>query len=124
MKKLVAVVLVAALPLLVGGWCYFGHEDDPFTAKYHRIRQGTTHEEAVRLLGPSDDDVHPGMSMGSHFYYWKSADRSRTIDLTWDLTGELYAKRMLAEDGTAVLSERYYLQDTWWQRFLSRVGFR
>jgi hypothetical protein len=127
--KITALALVGALALLAVVSGYFGREDDPFTAKYRQLQEGTTIEEAARLLGPPFDEEHPGMSMGDHTYYWKSEHGAQTIDATWDLTGQLFEKRLVAKDGTVILSDRWSPpwssgSASWWERFLSGVGLR
>jgi hypothetical protein len=110
MKKIAALALLAALAVIVVvAWSYFGHEADPFTANYHLIQRGTTHEEAVRLLGPSADEYDPGAScgrIGDHVSYWRSPDGEPIIQLAWDLAGVLIEKQLRAEDGTVVLFQK------------------
>jgi len=135
---------VAALALVATGAVLYltsGHED-AFTAKYRLIRAGTTHEEAIQQLGPSDYEFFPGVSCGDHigpsdygFYpggswgdytcYWKSQDGTRAIVVTWALTGEL-AKQLVAKNGTVILSEAFEwpARTPWWERLLTRVGLR
>jgi hypothetical protein len=118
MKKLVALVLVVALALVVGVSCRFGHEDDPFTAKYRLIREGMTHEEAVQLLGPADDEEH--CLAAYHSYCWKNPDDGREVWVTWDWRYRRLEKA-LVEDETVILSES---ARPWWQRLLTSVGLR
>jgi len=117
MKKLVAMVLVAAPVLLVGVWWYFGYDDDPFMAKYGLIREGATHEEAERLFG----DL--GMTFGDRTYDWQSEDGAQSIAVTWNMRG-VSKKALLAKDGTVILSEQFGWRRPWWERCLSMVGLR
>jgi hypothetical protein len=127
-----AVLVTAALFLLVAALCVVVRsnsdpDDDPFTAKYRLIQEGTTIEEAAQLLGPPFDDEHPGASMGDHIYYWKCPDGLRTIEVRWDLAEELSEKQLLAKDGTLISSEQFGAwrqPKPWWERFLTSVGLR
>jgi len=118
MKKIAALAPVGALALLVGVWCYFGRHDDPFTAKYRLIQEGTTHEEAERFLGPSFDEYH----VGDDIYVWISEDGTHIMVVTWNAVGQLSEKRLVSMDGTVELLHRP--TDCWWQPLLARVGVR
>lgn len=126
MKRIAALALVGTLVLLVGVWCYFGHDDDPFTAKYRLIREGTTYEQAVTLLGPAKGQFHPGGSCGDHIYHWKSLDDGRSIAVTWNVAADLSQKSLLAKDHGSILSEQHdeRYATPWWERFMTSVGLR
>jgi len=116
-----AAALVASLALgAVLGTVYlaFGQDDDAFTAKYRLLRKGTTHEQAVGLLGPADKELHH--SSGDQITFWYSPDLMRTIVVTWDASGEL-SEKMLLKDGTVILSDP---PRPWWERALTGIGLR
>jgi hypothetical protein len=120
--KIAALALVGGLALLVGIWCYFGQDDDPFTAKYRLIQEGAPYDDVERLLGSWDAQLHLG---GYHTYYWESPD-SQTLVVTWDMQGNLRGKALVGTDGAVILSQEFERRRPrpWWERFLSRVGLR
>src|SRR5271165_1710844 len=98
--------------------------EDAFAAKYHLIREGTTYEEAVALLGPADHEDYWSGWHHPHISYWKSPDSTEAIHMHWDFrTGELSAKWLLgAKDGA--VREVYDWPKPWWERVLTSVGLR
>jgi len=133
-RKLAALALVVVLGFLVGARCYFGRQDDPFTAKYRMIQSGTTYEEVVELLGPPDHEFHTGspFSIGGlaeitnfHYYNWINRDDGRRLVVKCDAMHQVRLKSLLARDYNVISSQWF---DTggyskpWWKRLLSMIG--
>lgn len=110
--------------------------DDPLVTKYRWIHVEMKYEEAVRLLGQPVDQMHPGVSLGDHIYYWSDKEGEETLMIRWDCFGD-FVEKSLAVDGTVRLREKWrykYLRDLeraealreakpWWKKLLRKLGF-
>jgi hypothetical protein len=57
---------------------------DHFRKKYDQIRPEMTRAEVVKILGPPDEVMHPGGSLGGTIYYWWDG-AGRMIIVEWPL---------------------------------------
>jgi hypothetical protein len=106
---LLLLFLVTIAAIAINGYLQ-PDPDDLFLAKFRQVRPGMKYEEVEQILGPPDDELHPGGSFGDHIYCWHG-DRGREIVVTWDIFGEFKSKHLLPES------------QPWWKRILSFLGF-
>ncbi len=79
------LLTVALVCLSLGGMSSFLLLRDPFLAKYQGMGPGTSAKDAIRVLGPPDEELSPE-APGDTVYRWE--DKSgRKITVTWDARG-------------------------------------
>jgi hypothetical protein len=65
---------------------YFLLTHDPFHAKYEWMGSRPSVKDAIRVLGPPDEELSP-VALGETVYRWE--DKSgRKITVTWDVRGD------------------------------------
>jgi len=123
----VAGALLGAIAALATFYLTSCQDEDEFTAKYRRIREGMTYKDALQLLGPDDRDSRLKWTKVRGPYNacdWRSPDGSRVITVKWYRDGVLVEKRLKRMDGTLISAERFLPRDppAWWE--WESVGLR